>query len=342
MVTSAPRSLSVTSRRASSDAALALAAFYGAGGLLSLLSLLVPAWSGRGESLIAGVGVVATAVAAVLPLARPWLTRRTCYVLVILGSLLIGALMHAGAGGGASVAFAGFYVWVAVYSFLFFSPRGAAVQVVVALVVEIAALIEVGEGSAAPAEIILSAGTILATGAVVGGLSARLRSLTLTDELTGLPNRRSLNLTLDDRLTRTRGRLPVAVLGIDLDGFKTMNDTFGHAAGDRLLQEVATSWSAQLREGDVLARHGGDEFFAVLSDCDEERARAVAARMVSVVPQPVSACVGVVVVPGGTDEPRADIAELLADVDAALYDGKARGPGTVVVADHVPCTRSAQ
>lgn len=326
-----PRSMSVSTRRATSDAALALAAFYGAGGLLCLLSVIVPAWAGRNEAIVAAVGVVATIVSSVLPLTRRWLTRRVCYVLVVFGSFLIAALLHAGAGGGASATYAGFYVWVAVYSFLFFPPRGAAVQVLIALLSEVLVLVEVGEGAVAPAQVVLNGGTMLATGAVVGMLSARLRTLTLTDELTGLPNRRSLDLTLHDRLARERGRRPIAVLGIDLDGFKALNDTFGHAAGDALLREVAAHWSAELRQGDVLARAGGDEFFAVLNDCNEARAQAVATRMVAVIPGAVSACVGVAVVPGGDVAPLPDIPQLLASVDAALYEGKSKGPGSVVV-----------
>lgn len=323
--------MSVSGRQASSDAALALAAFYGAGGLLCLLSLVVPAWAGRNEAIVLAVGVLASAVAAALPLTRGWLTRPVCYVLVLFGSLLIAALLYAGAGGGASATYAGFYVWVAVYSFLFFPPRGAAVQVLVALSVEVVALAAVGEGAVAPAQVGLSAGTIVATGAVVGLLSARLRTLTLTDELTGLPNRRALDVTLSDRLTRGRSRPRIAILGIDLDGFKVLNDTRGHAAGDRLLCEVAISWSAELRQGDVLARAGGDEFIAVLNECSDERARAVAARLIAVIPAPVSACVGVVGVVGGKDAPAVDIARVLASVDAALYDGKSRGAGSVVV-----------
>ncbi len=325
------RSLPVSTRQASSDAVLALAAFYGAGGLLCLLSLVVPGWEGRHEDIILAVGVVATVVAAALPLARTWLTGRVCYVLVILGSFLIAALAYAGAGGAASATYAGFDVWVAVYSFLFFSPRSAAVQVLVALTSQVAALVAVGENAVVPAQVLLSAGTILATGAVVGMLAARLRTLTLTDELTGLPNRRSLTLTLQDRLSRHRGRPPVAILGIDLDGFKILNDTLGHAAGDALLREVAARWTAELRAGDVLARHGGDEFLAVLNDCTVKRAQAVAARLIEAIPGPTSACVGLVVVPGGHDAPPADIADLLARVDAALYRGKSSGAGSVAL-----------
>jgi diguanylate cyclase (GGDEF)-like protein len=323
--------MSVSTMGASSDAALALAAFYAAGGLLCLLSLVVPAWAGRSEGIILAVGVLATAVAAALPATRGWLTRRVCFILVICGSFLIAAVVYAGAGGGASATYAGFYVWVAVYSFLFFPPRGAAVQVLVALLSEVAVLVVVGEGAVAPAQVSLSAGTMLATGAVVGLLAARLRALTLTDELTGLPNRRSLDVTLHDRLARERGRPSVAVLGIDLDGFKLLNDSRGHAAGDALLQQVASLWSSELRQGDVLARIGGDEFIAVLADCNSERARTVAARIIDVIPTPVSACIGMVILPGGSQAPPVDVPAILAAVDAALYQGKARGASSIIV-----------
>lgn len=329
-VGSAPSATPVLGKRASSDAVLALAAFYGAGGLLCLVSLVLPAWAGRDVVVVLAVGVLATAVGSALTLTRDWLTWRACYLLVLFGSLLVAALIHAGAGGGASATYAGFYAFVTVYSVLFFSLRGAAVQVLVALSTEVAVLVEIGEGAVAPAQVAVSAGTIVATGAVVGMLSARLRTMTCTDELTGLPNRRSLDETLLDRLTRDRGRPSVAVLGIDLDGFKRLNDTSGHAAGDVLLRAVAALWSAELRQGDVLARVGGDEFIVVLTNCDDELARTVARRIVSVIPTPVSACVGLVVVPGGKDAPPVDIARVLADVDAALYAGKSRGAGSVI------------
>lgn len=327
----APGPMLTSPGRVTRDAVLALAAFYSAGGLLSLVSLAVPAWSGRHEAVLLVVGLLATAVGAALPTARRRLTGRHCFVLVLLGSLLIAALVYAGAGGGASATYAGFYVWVAVYSFLFFSPRGAAVQVLVAVLSQVAVLVQLGELAVVPAQVALSAGTMVATGAVVGVLAARLRALTLTDELTGLPNRRSLNATLSDRLSQDRSRPAIAVLGIDLDGSKALNDSLGHAAGDSLLQRVAALWSAELRNGDVLARIGGDEFIVVLTDCDADRAVAVARRIVAVVPAPASACVGVVALPAAEESGDLDTSRILTVVDGALNEGKSRGPGSVVV-----------
>ncbi len=327
----APGSLAISTRQAPVEAALCIAVFFGVGGVLGLFSHLVPAWEGRNEAITLPVAAVATATAPVLYLARRSLTVRVCHALGVFGSLLIAALMYAGGGGGASATYEGLFIWVVVYSALFFSPRGASLQVLVALLAEVIALAAVGEAALIPVQAGLSAGVMITTGLAVGLLAARLRTLTMTDELTGLANRRLLDLVLHDRLGSDRSRPPVAVLGIDLDGFKKLNDSYGHAAGDELLKEVAARWVAALRRGDILARTGGDEFLVVLTDCDEERARRVAARIIAVIPPPVSACVGLVVVPGAKGEGPVGISQVLADVDAALYEGKAQGPGSIVV-----------
>lgn len=308
---------------------LALSAFYGTGGVLCLISLVLPAWPGRDLGVVLWVGVVAVSVAGVLAVIGRRVSTSVCYALVIFGTVLISLLLLAGAGGAASATYAGFYIWVGVYCFLFFSPRAAALQVLFAMGCELAALSEIGQGAEAPAQLALSFGTVVATATVVGLLSTRMRALTVTDGLTGLPNRRALDLALQDRLGRDR-RHPVAVLAVDLDGFKAFNDTFGHAAGDRLLQQVATLWTAELRHGDVLTRCGGDEFVAVLNDCDDIRAAQVAARLVKVIPEPVSACIGLLVVPDGRHTGRDDVPRILDEVDQALYAGKAQGLGTVI------------
>ena len=163
----------------------------------------------------------------------------------------------------------------------------------------------------------------------------RIRELALTDPLTGLPNRRTLQELLTREMARAaRGGPVVALLLVDLDDFKRINDTLGHAAGDTLLAEVARRLQASVREGDIVARIGGDEF-AVLATAEEDGGRfaALAERLVEKMDAPVQlhgtdvragASVGLATFPGDA----ADAGALLAHADLALYAAKAAGRGT--------------
>jgi diguanylate cyclase (GGDEF)-like protein len=108
-------------------------------------------------------------------------------------------------------------------------------------------------------------------------LLERVNELARTDALTGTANRRCWDEEFAAELARAGGRVSIAVL--DLDGFKALNDTHGHAAGDRCLKDCAAAWSAQLRPGDLLARLGGDEFAILLPGCALSDAHAVAERV---------------------------------------------------------------
>ncbi|QAU34219.1 EAL domain-containing protein [Janthinobacterium sp. 17J80-10] len=154
------------------------------------------------------------------------------------------------------------------------------------------------------------------------------------DALTGLPNR----LLLVDRMKQATAHLgrknaPVAVLFIDLDRFKDINDTLGHAAGDRLLQEVAERLGKCVREGDTVARLSGDEFVVLLAGLNDVRdAALVADKIVATVSAPcriggselrVSPSIGIAIFPGDGH----DIDELLRNADTAMYHAKQEGRG---------------
>ncbi len=169
---------------------------------------------------------------------------------------------------------------------------------------------------------------------------SELEELASRDSLTGLANRGRLHdrlqTTLDDA-ARTRDHL--ALLFLDLDGFKRVNDSLGHAHGDRLLQLVAERISQQLRPDDVVARIGGDEFVILLPDVGGDQARAeavaadVAARAIAVTEEPfhlgeqavrISASIGIALAGPGADSPD----ELLRRADLAMYSAKQdRGSG---------------
>lgn len=160
----------------------------------------------------------------------------------------------------------------------------------------------------------------------------RIRHLAYFDPLTGLPNRR----LLDDRLQvalahahRSTGRL--AVMFVDLDRFKQINDSLGHEVGDRLLVEVANRLRDGLREDDTVARIGGDEFLIVLSDLDGPDSPAhTAARLIEALQQPIrigehelsiTTSIGISLYPDDS----VDAALLIRKADAAMYRAKAQG-----------------
>jgi diguanylate cyclase (GGDEF)-like protein len=170
-------------------------------------------------------------------------------------------------------------------------------------------------------------------------LSDRLAALSTTDPLTGVPNRRALDEHLADEMARARRYgTPLAVVMLDLDHFKRLNDHYGHAAGDNVLRHVARVLEGEKRRGDTIARYGGEEFVAILSHADStaaqiwaERVRArlgasaveIAGTIVNVTASfGVAAAAGEGVPAGQT---------LLEAADSALYDAKARGRNRVVV-----------
>ena len=167
-------------------------------------------------------------------------------------------------------------------------------------------------------------------------LQDQIEHQSLHDSLTGLPNR----LSLQHRLRQLLGEADqhghtVAVLFLDLDGFKVINDTFGHAAGDQVLQQVAVRLLATLRVGDTPCRLGGDEFVVVCDGVDRDSALDVARRIREAVRAPldgiaqgssVSASIGIsVFTPGGPTPMTPDA--LIALADAAMLTSKRAGKG---------------
>jgi diguanylate cyclase (GGDEF)-like protein/PAS domain S-box-containing protein len=153
------------------------------------------------------------------------------------------------------------------------------------------------------------------------------------DGLTALANRSLFRDRLDQALARAaRTGDPLAVLVLDLDGFKRVNDTLGHDAGDRLLREVATRLMDSVRPSDTVARFGGDEFAMLLEDADESLASEVARRSLARLAEPVviaerqlavAASIGIVV---HTGEPVSGD-DLVRDADVAMYAAKDAGRG---------------
>lgn len=152
-----------------------------------------------------------------------------------------------------------------------------------------------------------------------GELLESLARLARTDSLTGLLNRRSWDELLAAEVTRaSRTGRPFAVLMIDVDDLKSVNDRGGHPAGDRLLKAAASAFRAELRQGDNVARIGGDEFGALLPECDHDLALSIGERMAAAMPEGTSCSVGVASFADGDD-----VAAVVARADDALYRAKA-------------------
>src|SRR5579884_166576 len=162
-----------------------------------------------------------------------------------------------------------------------------------------------------------------------------LRQQGLHDGLTGLANRQLLLDRLEHAIARG-GRTPhsLAVLMLDLDGFKQVNDSLGHEAGDRLLVEVSRRLRASVREGDTVARLGGDEFAVVLDPANQDLAEVVARRIIGRLRVPVDLGKSVVVqgsigiAMGSTAEVSAE--EMIRNADLAMYQAKSQGKNGVV------------
>jgi diguanylate cyclase (GGDEF)-like protein len=174
-------------------------------------------------------------------------------------------------------------------------------------------------------------------------LSRRLQTLSTTDGLTGIPNRRALDDRLEIEVARTnRYGIPIALVMLDLDHFKPLNDRYGHQVGDLVLRKVGGLLDSEKRIGDFVARYGGEEFVAVLPHADAAAAVAWAERVrtrldamvfeVGAEGITVTASFGVAVARPGHESREA----LLEAADHALYEAKSAGRDRVMEAQRTP------
>lgn len=177
---------------------------------------------------------------------------------------------------------------------------------------------------------VTSAGILLAARAGTERERDVLRDFALSDPVTGISNRRSLLIRADYEIARhRRAQGSFALVMLDLDGFKQLNDRFGHAAGDDLLRDVAGALRRAMRAQDTVARFGGDEFCILAPETDERGSARLAAKVgqavrdVSVGMEAVDGSVGVAIYPGdGTNA-----ADLMHVADVRLLEAKRRRPG---------------
>jgi diguanylate cyclase (GGDEF)-like protein len=285
-------------------------------GLVCLSVVVFPISSTEPVSLIGAVAAM-----GVLSATGVWLFARRIpllgFELLAAGGSLVTSVVvaHANTPGGMMIA-AFSYPWIAIYSAHFFPRRVVMVQgLLISLGFGVGLLLG-GLPHMGVYWVIVTV-TIWSICLVLGYLSESLRRQADTDPLTGLLNRNGfLAAAVREHAIaqRSGNRLTLAVL--DLDGFKQINDLRGHVVGDRVLADVGRSWRQRLRTGDILARHGGDEFVLLLPATPPENAAAALERL-HADDLPVTWSVGI-----GEWFPGESLGECIARADADLYSVK--------------------
>lgn len=318
------------------------------------LTSLTVAFTGLEDSaLLLAVSLVAVAMGGALvawpELAPSWAS----HVLIGLVTVLISLRAAGGAPGSQVDDLEVFYVLVAIYAFYFFSGRSGLGQVAFAGLAYAAVLWgDVGLATGVARWATTMVGMVVA-GIMVRAMNREVDDLVLDldataarDPLTGILNRRGLDERLGIELTRARRTgEPLCVIAADLDGLKQLNDHHGHAAGDEALSLAADVMGSELRDVDVLARTGGDEFVMLLPNCDLDSGAAIAEELrvrVSAAAEreswPVTMSLGVATGPPLPLDPDG----LTNASDAALYRAKALGRDRVARAGRNELRRALQ
>ena len=284
--------------------------------------LPVPGWFD-----LLAVGSAVTGGVCVL---APWdrISPTWLHLIPVLGTVEIAVGIRAiGAYGDIA---SNYYIFVVVFSAYAFSSRLAvAGQVTLASAASALPLFyATARFSHTPARVAVDILTLVVIAGIVTvlreGLQARqrrLEELTVRDPLTGVGNYRLLTERLDYEIARhRRSGAALSVLVFDLDGFKEINDTFGHQVGDRVLADVARALTGSIREQDTVARQGGDEFSIVAPQTDSEQAWRLAARAQRAVAVAtngsLSTSVGIATFPADAGDPDRLVARADADLRA--------------------------
>ncbi|HEX2071891.1 MAG TPA: GGDEF domain-containing protein [Thermoleophilaceae bacterium] len=243
---------------------------------------------------------------------RIWTLQLATVVTIVSASL---TLTEATTPPAAALALAG-VLWTGAYVGSFHAPRAARLHAACLWLGPTAVLLAAGAHDALMLWIAFG-GPLTITIEVLSRIGTRLRRDAITDPLTGLHNRNGLREAARRALAASRrSSVALTVAQIDLDGFKEVNDRFGHLEGDRMLQLCADTWRSEIRAEDILARVGGDEFVLVMVGSDRPAATSLLERLR--VSSPIGWSYGVAELGPGDD-----LASCLARADEELYAAKA-------------------
>ncbi|HEY5285594.1 MAG TPA: GGDEF domain-containing protein [Solirubrobacteraceae bacterium] len=296
--------------------AWSLALLFAFKAFVCLAAILFPVSSSEPVGLIAAAAALGALGACLVWLGARHIPVLGFELLAACGTLVSSALVAQATTHGGMMIAAFSYPWIAIYSAHFFERRvviaqGSLITVAFGVALLLGGLPQVG------IYWMIVTVTIWSICIVLGRLSESLRRQADTDTLTGLLNRKGFMAAAVREhaiAQRSGNRLTLAML--DLDGFKQINDLRGHTVGDRVLADLGKSWRERLRTGDILARHGGDEFVLLLPATTPEGASAVLDRLRDK-DLPVTWSVGI-----GEWLPRESLSECIARADADLYSVK--------------------
>ncbi|MFY0408739.1 GGDEF domain-containing protein [Solicola sp. PLA-1-18] len=300
-----------------------LATFYICGGVTGLLAAAGADGSSARRWLL--VAMAAAAVAVGLALAR-WGTRFSraqFHAVVLVATAMISAAAVVSPDPTTALLVAVIITFIAMDAFFFFPLHHGLAQLGTALLGVTSGL--GARGDVAVAHIAGLDVIVVAIAAVTLSL-ARWASRASQDQLTGLRNRRGFDTALQELVAGSErtGTALSAVL-MDLDHFKSINDRWGHAEGDRALRRLGSHWSDAVPHTAVLARHGGDEFALLLPGLNGDDALTLVRKTVQALPEPAVSC--------GIAQHRLgdSAAQLMRRADGALYNAKAAGRGRCVL-----------
>jgi diguanylate cyclase (GGDEF)-like protein len=317
-----------------------LAVMLAVGGVQGLVLLAMPHWRVDHPLIILGVTVASLVGALFIWLSRRRLGPRNLQVVSGIGLAIVSLAVFGCGPEPASLYVAYVYFLIVLYSAAYFSPVAAAGHLA-AVGVLYAVALALHPVAAFPGQWIQAMLALSVTALIVGGYAFQVRRSAAAlnfqafhDTLTGLGNRALFLNRVDDALRRTDGRADqVAVLFLDVDDFKTVNDSLGHPIGDQLLTALAGCLGSLTRPGDTLARLGGDEFGMLLeSGPMPQTVEELAVRIAAMLAAPfqlggtevtISVSIGISV----ALQSQSTSEELLREVDLAMYLAKQNGKG---------------
>lgn len=310
-----------------STMATAGALLFASGAAISVAALILPHHPGPDP-----VSDILTSIIALLCAAALWRYGSRAkmwffHAILQTANTLIAVGMFTGGPVRTTEHYAFLYLWGALYAFYFFSLRAALLHMAAAAAGYAIVLLVKEQDLLWISRWFVMMGSFTVAGLMVSRLTSRIRALARNDPLTGLVNRRTFDQELDRHVSQWQPEAELCVLLLDLDNFKSINDSLGHQGGDRFLKETSARWTHHLRHHDILARYGGDEFAALLPRCSLAQAKVIAERLSAAMPEDHGCSIGVARWDGA--EGRED---LVRRADAALYGAKRAGRDRIAVA----------